>query len=138
MRLPDICRAAGLLALLDEPEQAVQAQALDSINKLVHSFWPEVADEVVKMCVVVLGPRRSCRHSRFRHYSESLSERTDFPAHQLASLVAAKVYYHLGSLDEALTFALGAGKLFDVGIGPGESDSEFVETIIGAFLTVPS
>jgi len=36
------------------------------------------------------------------------------------------VYYHLGEFDESLTFALGAGNLFDV-----SSKSEYVETIIG-------
>jgi hypothetical protein len=55
----------------------------------------------------------------------------------LASLVAAKVYYHLGSLDEALNFSLGAGKLFDVAIAPGKVDSEFVETIIGFVILFP-
>lgn len=65
--------------------------------------------------------------------SEALSEATAFPARQLASLVASKVYFHLGSHDEALTFALGAGKLFDVGLASASSpgEQEYVETIIG-------
>jgi len=41
-------------------------------------------------------------------------------------LVSSKVYYHLGSLDNALTYALGAGDLFDV-----NDKTEYVETIIG-------
>ncbi|KAL8279340.1 hypothetical protein RQP46_008152 [Phenoliferia psychrophenolica] len=97
--------ASGLLALLDEPEAAVQAHALASLNKLIHSFWPEVAEAIEKI--------------------ETLSESQAFPARQLASLVASKVYYHLGSLDESLTYALGAGKLFDLA-----DDDEYVQTVI--------
>ena len=32
---------------------------------------------------------------------------------ELAALVASKVYYHLGSYEDSLKYALGAGKLFD-------------------------
>lgn len=49
-----------------------------------------------------------------------------FQHHQLAALVASKVYYHLGSFEDSLTYALGAGELFDV-----NSRSEYVETTIG-------
>lgn len=37
-----------------------------------------------------------------------------------------QVFYHLGDLDDALAYALGAGSLFDVG-----SASEYVQTILG-------
>ncbi|GAA5866599.1 hypothetical protein JCM1840_002395 [Sporobolomyces johnsonii] len=107
--------AQGLLSLLDEPEAALQAHALDRINQLIDHFWAEVADHVVKI--------------------EALSESTAFPARQLASLVASKVYYHLGNLDEALSFALGAGKLFDIeGLSQAKdqarAEAEYVETVI--------
>lgn len=36
------------------------------------------------------------------------------------------MFYHLGDLDDALTYALGAGSLFDV-----SHKSEFVQTILG-------
>lgn len=36
------------------------------------------------------------------------------------------MYYHLGAYDDSLTYALGAGDLFDV-----NGHSEYVETIIG-------
>lgn len=36
------------------------------------------------------------------------------------------MYYHLGAFEESLTFALGAGSLFNV-----NDTSEYVETIIG-------
>lgn len=58
-------------------------------------------------------------------HSEILFERKDFVEHELAALVASKVYYHLGAFDESLTFALGAGQKLDV-----NGSSEYVETII--------
>lgn len=36
------------------------------------------------------------------------------------------MFYHLGDLDDALTYALGAGSLFDV-----NGSSEYVQTILG-------
>jgi hypothetical protein len=58
--------------------------------------------------------------------SELLYENESFKYRQLAGLVCSKVYYHLGSLDNALTYALGAGHLFDV-----NDKTEYVDTIIG-------
>ena len=37
------------------------------------------------------------------------------------------MFYHLGELGDALTYALGAGPLFDV-----TEESEFVTTLLGA------
>lgn len=58
--------------------------------------------------------------------SEMLYENEGFKDRELAALVASKVYYHLGSFDNALQYALGANKLFNV-----DEQSEYVETIIG-------
>ena len=55
-----------------------------------------------------------------------LYENEDFKERELAALVASKVYYHLGSFDNALQYALGANKYFNV-----DESSEYVETIIG-------
>lgn len=41
-------------------------------------------------------------------------------------LVLPQVFYHLGELDEALSYALGAGKLFDI-----NEPSEYVQTTLG-------
>ena len=38
----------------------------------------------------------------------------------------SKVYHHLGSFEDSLTYALGAGNLFDV-----MDNSEYVQTTIG-------
>jgi 26S proteasome regulatory subunit N2 len=48
-----------------------------------------------------------------------------FPERELAALVAAKVYYHLGEYNESMAFALGAGKLFSL-----DRTGEFEDTII--------
>jgi len=57
--------------------------------------------------------------------SEALYEDEAFPERQLASLVLAKVYYHLQEYDESMAFALGAGSLFKL-----DNEGEFEETII--------
>lgn len=54
-----------------------------------------------------------------------LHEDKVFQQNQLAALVASKVYYHLGAFEDSLTFALGAGSLFDV-----NARTEYVETIL--------
>lgn len=61
----------------------------------------------------------------FNYFSEILHEDNSFIQHDLAALVASKVYYHLGSFEDSLTYALGAGELFDV-----NSRNEYVDTII--------
>jgi 26S proteasome regulatory subunit N2 len=58
-------------------------------------------------------------------FSEALYEDETFPERQLASLVLAKVYYHLSAYNESMTFALGAGDLFEL-----DNEGEFEETII--------
>ena len=58
-------------------------------------------------------------------FREMLQEDKNFPSREKASLIASKVYFHLGEYNDSLTYALGAEELFDV-----TSTSEYVETII--------
>ncbi|GAA5975568.1 hypothetical protein JCM5350_002652 [Sporobolomyces pararoseus] len=108
--------AQGLLSLLNEPEAALQANALDQLNRHIDTFWAEAVDEITTI--------------------EALSEQTSFQARELAALVASKLYYHLGQFDDSLSFALGAGKLFNIegaaqgGKAIGRAESEYVETVI--------
>lgn len=60
--------------------------------------------------------------------SEELSENPQFTEHNLASIVASKVFYHLEELDDSLKYALSAGELFDIG-----TQSEYTETLIGSW-----
>ncbi|XP_013393221.1 26S proteasome non-ATPase regulatory subunit 1 [Lingula anatina] len=100
-----ITSAAGILALLEEPEPEVKVFSLNKLNTVVDEFWAEISEAVDKI--------------------EMLYEDTTFKHRELAALVASKVYYHLGAFEESVTYALGAGSLFDV-----NDTSEYVETII--------
>lgn len=96
--------AAPALSLLDEREPVLQAHALRSLDALADSFWPEISGAVDKI--------------------QELSEDEMFPDKNLAAIVAAKVNFHLGSLDEALHYALSAGSFFDV-----DAQTEFANTL---------
>eukprot|EP00761_Pharyngomonas_kirbyi_P003393 gb/GECH01003397.1/.p1 GENE.gb/GECH01003397.1/~~gb/GECH01003397.1/.p1 ORF type:complete len:957 (+),score=273.86 gb/GECH01003397.1/:1-2871(+) len=85
---------SGTLSLLHESDNYLKTQALQQLDSLVESFWTEIADSIAQI--------------------ESLYEDENFPARKQAALVASKVYYHLGELEESLMLALGAEDLFDV------------------------
>lgn len=97
--------AAGIISLLEEPEDELKVHALEELDKIVDHFWSEIAPAIPKIQI--------------------LCEDEDFKSRDLASIVTSKVYYHLEELKEALTYALAAGDLFDV-----EDDSEYVQTVI--------
>jgi len=77
--------------LLEESEPSIKLFSLKKLNTLVNVFWPEISESIDKI--------------------EVLYEDKSFGYCELAALVASKVYYHLGSYEDSLTFALGAGKL---------------------------
>ncbi|MBA0737898.1 hypothetical protein Gogos_011316, partial [Gossypium gossypioides] len=60
-------------------------------------------------------------------FRESLYEDEEFGQHQrqLAALLVSKVFYYLGELNDSLSYALGAGPLFDV-----SEDSDHVHTLL--------
>nr|XP_022918961.1 26S proteasome non-ATPase regulatory subunit 1-like [Onthophagus taurus] len=101
----NITSASGIISLLEEPRPELKVFALKRLNTIVDQFWPEISESIDKI--------------------EILHEDKHFQQHQLAALVASKVYYHLGSFEDSLTYALGAGDLFDVNSG-----TEYVETTI--------
>lgn len=47
--------------------------------------------------------------------------------------ILLQVFYHLDDLDDALTYALGAGKMFDV-----NESNDYSRTILGTWLTMSS
>ncbi|KAJ3331616.1 26S proteasome non-ATPase regulatory subunit 1, partial [Blyttiomyces sp. JEL0837] len=87
MAPPQLTSAAGVIALLDENEEALKVFSLNQLNDIVDQFWAEISDSVPKI--------------------EILYEDEGFKHRELAALVASKVYYHLGEYDESLNFALG-------------------------------
>ncbi|PNW70631.1 hypothetical protein CHLRE_17g727950v5 [Chlamydomonas reinhardtii] len=107
--MPAVSSAAGLLSLLAEENDDLKQHALTHLNKVVHDYWFQISGSIGSV--------------------EALYEDDDFAHRELAALVASKVFYHLGELDDALNYALGAGSLFDV-----EEQSEYVTTLVARCL----
>ncbi|KAL5230675.1 hypothetical protein ABZP36_029451 [Zizania latifolia] len=104
-----VSSASGLLAMLQEPAAELKLHALANLNSLVHLFWPEISTSVPAI--------------------ESLYEDEEFDQRQLAALVVSKVFYYLGELNDSLSYALGAGPLFDV-----SDDSDYAHTLLAKAL----
>ncbi|XP_066330212.1 26S proteasome non-ATPase regulatory subunit 1 homolog A-like [Miscanthus floridulus] len=104
-----VSSAGSLLAMLQEPAPELKLHALASLNSLVHAFWHEISTSVSSI--------------------ESLYEDEEFVQRQLAALVASKVFFYLGELNDALSYALGAGPLFDV-----SDDSDYAQTLLAKAL----
>ncbi|KAK9844017.1 hypothetical protein WJX81_001983 [Elliptochloris bilobata] len=99
--------AANLLALLEEDDDSLRLYALQALDRVVHDFWFQIASAITSV--------------------EAFYDDEDFIHRELAALVASKVFYHLGELNDALTYALGAGALFDT-----NEQSEYVQTILSS------
>ncbi|GLJ52933.1 hypothetical protein SUGI_1127550 [Cryptomeria japonica] len=100
-----ITSASGLLAMLNEQHPALKLHALTNLDRFVDTFWPEISTSVSTI--------------------ESLYEDEDFGERQLAALVASKVFYYLGELNDSLSYALGARSLFNV-----SEDSDYVHALL--------
>ncbi|KAH8816568.1 putative 26S proteasome regulatory subunit rpn2 [Xylogone sp. PMI_703] len=103
--MPGLTTATGVLGFLSDDEPELKVFALQTLNDDIDTLWTEVAGSVGQI--------------------EALYEDETFPERQLASLVLAKVYYHLQEYNESMTFALGAGDLFKL-----DNHGEFEDTII--------
>lgn len=101
--------ASGLLAMLDEHNDDLKKYALANLNKIVHEYWFQISGSLASV--------------------EALYEDDEFAYRSLAGLLASKVFYHLGEVDDALNYALGAGNLFDV-----NEQSEYVHTLVARCL----
>ncbi|XP_022964249.1 26S proteasome non-ATPase regulatory subunit 1 homolog A-like [Cucurbita moschata] len=102
-----VSSAGGLLAMLNETHPSLKLHALSNLNNLVDNFWPEISTSVPII--------------------ESLYEDEEFDQHQrqLAALLVSKVFYYLGELNDSLSYALGAGSIFDV-----SEDTDYVHTLL--------
>jgi len=115
--------AGGILALLQDNPDVKSGQSSDSeiqlkiqltqfalrkLDMVVDEFWAEISDSIQTIEVV---------------YEDKLYPEE---VRQQAALVASKVYYHLGSYEDSLQYALGAGPLFDL----SNTRNQYVETII--------
>ncbi|KQJ84467.1 26S proteasome non-ATPase regulatory subunit 1 homolog A [Brachypodium distachyon] len=104
-----VSSASGILAMLQEPAEELKLHALASLNSLVHLFYPEISTSIPTI--------------------ESLYEDEEFDQRQLAALVVSKVFYYLGELNDSLSYALGAGPLFDV-----SEDSDYAHALLAKAL----
>ncbi|KAL8121120.1 hypothetical protein AgCh_018039 [Apium graveolens] len=100
-----VTSAGGLLAMLNEAHPSLKLHALSNLNAFVDYFWPEISTSVPII--------------------ESLYEDEEFNQRQLAALLVSKVFYYLGELNDSLSYALGAGPLFDV-----SEDTDYVLTLL--------
>jgi len=101
----NITSASGVISLLDEHQSELKEYALHKLNDIVDDFWPEISEAIVKV--------------------ESLCEDKSFKNRDLAALLASKIYYHLGSFDDCLAYAISANNLLDINV-----KSEYIDTII--------
>ncbi|KAJ2927156.1 hypothetical protein H1R20_g9903, partial [Candolleomyces eurysporus] len=103
--------AAGVLALLQEPDPVFKQHALKALSPLVPQFWAEISEHIGEI--------------------ETLYESNDLPkpARDAAALLASKVYYYLGEYEEALSFALGATNAFQSEARTPGSE-EYIETVV--------
>ncbi|KAG5560608.1 hypothetical protein RHGRI_003807 [Rhododendron griersonianum] len=100
-----VSSAGGLLAMLNESNPSLKLHALSLLNAFVDNFWPEISTSVPII--------------------ESLYEDEEFDQRQLAALLVSKVFYYLVELNDSLSYALGAGPLFDV-----SEESDYVHTLL--------
>ncbi|RYR17746.1 hypothetical protein Ahy_B03g062436 [Arachis hypogaea] len=127
-----VSSAGGMLAMLNESHLSLKLHALSNLNNLVDTFWPEISTSVPLICVF-FAEGLSCfalklhLHKGPLHSIESLYEDEEFDQHQrqLAALLVSKVFYYLGELNDSLSYALGAGPLFNV-----SEDSDYVHTLL--------
>jgi len=100
-----ITSAAGIISFLDEPEDELKVWALERLNQIVGDFWPEISDSVEKI--------------------EVLYETEDFKHRELSALLASKLYYYLGSMRDAMDYALRAEDQFNI-----RDSTEYAVTIV--------
>jgi 26S proteasome regulatory subunit N2 len=98
---------ASLLTLLNESQRDIIHFALQQLILHVDTYWPEIAEAVPQL-------------ETFFETSKTLTAQDI----ELVALLLSKLYYHLGEYNEALNYALAAGKLFDL-----SSPSEYVSVM---------
>eukprot|EP01059_Diplonema_ambulator_P012114 TRINITY_DN22282_c0_g1_i2.p1 TRINITY_DN22282_c0_g1~~TRINITY_DN22282_c0_g1_i2.p1 ORF type:complete len:783 (+),score=279.48 TRINITY_DN22282_c0_g1_i2:32-2350(+) len=96
---------SGLLSLLREDDEKLQASAVTSLLQKADEFWNEISE-----CLGAI---------------EELYENTAFPERKKAALLLSKVFYHLGEYNEAFIFSLAAGDMFDI-----KQNDQYTHTII--------
>ena len=118
---------AGSLSLLEDEDKDVRVYALQHLLAIVPQFWAEISDKLPLLSVSILpwpGLELTTRFSEL--LADPFLNELPIEHRPYAALLVAKVYYYIGELEEAVLFALKAGKTFEQ-----EPQGEFRETIIG-------
>ncbi|TGO58672.1 hypothetical protein BCON_0052g00160 [Botryotinia convoluta] len=113
--MPSLTSASGVLGFLSDEEPELKVFALQTLNDDIDTLWTEVAGSISQI--------------------EALYEDESFPQRRLASLVLAKVYYHLQAYNESMSFALGAGDLFQLD-NPGEFEETIISKCVDTYISV--
>ncbi|XMA12004.1 hypothetical protein WAI453_004795 [Rhynchosporium graminicola] len=113
--MPGLTSASGVLGFLSDEEPELKVFALQTLNDDIDTLWTEVAGSIGQI--------------------EALYEDESFPERQLASLVLAKVYYHLQFYNESMTYALGAGDLFKLD-NQGEFEEEIISRCVETYISI--
>ncbi|KAH8510409.1 hypothetical protein H0E87_008103 [Populus deltoides] len=104
---------SGLLSMLKDDNPVIKQQALHNLNNFVDVFWPEISNTIpIIFCVIKFGTWLLLSVSHCLLSVKSIAALTVYIAVMVVSL---KLYYHLGEYDDdSLSYALGAGSLFDI------------------------
>ncbi|KAJ8958798.1 hypothetical protein NQ318_019556 [Aromia moschata] len=100
----NITSAAGIISLLEEPRPELKVFALKKLDSIVDEFWPEISEAIEKIF-----------STRTRSFNS-----TNWPPWWPARFTITS-----GAFEDSLTYALGAGDLFDV-----NARTEYVETTL--------
>ncbi|KVH90966.1 26S proteasome regulatory complex, non-ATPase subcomplex, Rpn2/Psmd1 subunit [Cynara cardunculus var. scolymus] len=134
-----VSSAGGLLAMLNEPHPSLKLHALSNLNAFVDYFWPEISTSVP-----IIESLYEDEEFDQRQLAALLVSKVGPISLFCCCIIAAKfvvdmdmliflhkekmlssVFYYLGELNDSLSYALGAGSLFDV-----SEDSDYVHTLL--------
>lgn len=79
-----------------------------SKKSVLESFWPML------VFTGPISPMISTQCTFIFYFSEELLEDENFKDRQLVAILLAKLYFYLNDYDESLSYALRAGKYFDI------------------------
>ncbi|GER50067.1 26S proteasome non-ATPase regulatory subunit [Striga asiatica] len=143
-----VSSAGGLLSMLTENHPALKLHALSNLNAFVHYFWPEISDSLtiieslyedeefeqrqlaallVSKCPMHNATTLSAlkRIAAYNHFEMAMHTPSKLCSTYTYSVFCHQVFYYLGELSDSLTYALGAGSLFDI-----SEDSDYVHTLL--------
>lgn len=101
----------NIIALLNDPEPAVWAPAINMLLEVVDYFWYEIAEANERLTAI--------------------AKEASGPVAGAAWLLLAKLHFHLGDYDRSVACALAAGPLFAL-----DDRSAFVTTIIARAIDI--